>query len=57
MTVYVFDKDGKRIFWQGLEMDIRKLSADEDLTGSVSIPYADEIRDDHIIRGKCIDYE
>lgn len=56
VTVYVFDKDGKRIFWQGLEMDIRKLSADEDLTGSVSIPYADEIRDEFYIGAAITDY-
>ncbi|SFG26055.1 DUF4832 domain-containing protein [Oribacterium sp. WCC10] len=57
VTVSVFDKDKKQIFWQGLQFDLRKLTADEDMTARVSIPYIKEIKDEFYIGVSITDYK
>ncbi|WP_036608723.1 DUF4832 domain-containing protein [Oribacterium sp. P6A1] len=56
VTVYVFDKDKKRVFRQGLDIDIRKLRSDEDTRVEATFPYIDEIKDEFYIGAAIADY-
>ncbi len=57
VTVAVFDKDYERVFWQGTDIDLRKLSADEDVTTSISVPSIDKIKEEYYIGVLITDYD
>ncbi len=57
VTVYVFDENRKRVFWQGLDIDLRNLSADIDVSASVQIPFVSEISDEFYVGINITDYD
>ena len=57
VTMVVFDKDRNKVFWQGLDLDLRTLSKDEDVTTTVSVPFSDKISDEFYIGIHVTDYD
>ncbi len=56
VSVAVFDSNKERVFWQGTDIDLRKLSADEDVTTTVKIPSSDKIKDEYYVGVMITDY-
>ena len=56
VTVYIYDGNKKLVFWEGLTLDLTKLSAGEDVTALSKIPYVSDIRDEFYIGIRISDY-
>lgn len=57
VTVYVLDKDKDRVFSQKLDVDLRELSADEDIVSFASVPYTPEIEDEFYVGISITDHD
>ncbi|WP_175456548.1 DUF4832 domain-containing protein [Oribacterium sp. KHPX15] len=57
VTMVIFDKDKNRVFWQGLDLDLRTLSKDDDVTTTVSVPFSDKISDEFYVGIHVTDYD
>ena len=57
VTMVVFDKDKNKVFWQGLDLDLRTLSKDEDVTTTVSVPFSEKISDEFYVGFYITDYD
>lgn len=57
VTVYVYDGNKKLIYWEGIPLDLTQLGLSDTSTASLSIPMADEIRDEFYIGVGITDYE
>ncbi len=57
VTMVVFDKDKKKVFWQGLDIDLRKLTKDEDVSTTVSVPFSEKISDEFYLGLYVTDYD
>ena len=57
VNLVIFDKDKNMIFWQGLDIDLRTLSKDTDVTTSISVPFSETISDEFYVGINITDYD
>ncbi|MCR5419404.1 MAG: DUF4832 domain-containing protein [Lachnospiraceae bacterium] len=56
VTVHIFDRDKKQIFWEGLNIDLRDLNSQDEITSVSMIPATESIRDEYYIGVSIVDY-
>ena len=57
VTLCIFDKDKKEVFWEGLTLDLRDLNLDEEVIAYSQVPVSDELKDEFYIGVKITDYD
>jgi len=57
ITVYVFDKDLKLVYWEGMKADLRDLNSDKELTVESNVPVNDDLMNEFYVGVGITDYE
>ncbi|MCR4691978.1 MAG: DUF4832 domain-containing protein [Lachnospiraceae bacterium] len=57
VKLHILDQDKNEIFWQGLDLDMRKLTEDREEKATAYVPVTGEIRDEFYVGISISDYE
>ncbi len=57
VTVYIFDADMQQIYWEGLNIDIRDLNTEDEITAVSRVPVSQEMRDEFYLGVSITDYD
>ena len=57
VTVYVFDKDMNKVYWEGLQVDLRELNSEEEISVDCNIPVDSDLMKEFYIGVGISDYE
>lgn len=57
VTVYVFDKDMNQVYWEGLQLDLRDLNTNDEITAECSVPVNSDLMKEFYIGVGITDFE